>query len=518
MIVLTTTLSVLLMILTSVALAIALRRRVAIPWWLFLVGAATFVGSQVYHLPLNEWLADVGLIGPVGPDAPDFWRTAVILGLSAGLCESVARAIGYGLLFRFGQAQKREDSLMVGLGHGGIEAMLIGGVLLAATVSSLWVMRGMDLTTLNLPPEQLAAIETQLTLLDGSPLAVFPAYGERLIALALHVFLSVLVWMAFKARQPLYFLAAVGYHSLFDATAVYASQFLETWQTALLILLLALPAFVLLWRWRPAPTARRLQPIRAELRLFNLSLGKELKQQWQTKRLIVIMAVFLLFGMASPLIAYFTPQILGSIEEAAMFADLIPEPTNRDAITQYVGNVTQFGFILAVLLGMGAIAGEKERGLTPMILSKPLPRWAFVLSKFAAQTMVYLLAFALSGLSVYYYTGLLFEPLAFGPFMLGNFLLCAWLLVFAAVTLLGSAIARSTSVAAGIALAGSVAIWLGGSWPKYGALFPSGMLNWAGQLGLETAVAPNAGSLALSFVIILLCLIGAVAFFEVEEL
>ncbi|MCL4869197.1 MAG: hypothetical protein KJ063_09520 [Anaerolineae bacterium] len=73
----------------------------------------------------------------------------------------------------------------------------------------------------------------------------------------------------------------------------------------------------------------------------------------------------------SPLIAYFTPQIISSIEEAAMFADLIPEPTSRDAITQYISNVTQFGFVLAVLLGMGAVAGEKERGLTPMILSKP---------------------------------------------------------------------------------------------------------------------------------------------------
>jgi hypothetical protein len=59
---------------------------------------------------------------------------------------------------------------------------------------------------------------------------------------------------------------------------------------------------------------------------------------------------------------------------------------------------------------------------------------------------------------------------------------------------------------------------LGGSLPRYGALFPSGMVNWAGQLGVETAVAPNGGALALSIVLIVLCLIGAVAYFEVEEL
>ena len=514
----TTIIAVLLMILLPVAVGILLRRRLLVPWWLFLVGAATFVGSQLYHFPLNDWLADLGWIGPVGREAPDLLRTAVVLGLSAGVCESVARAIGYGLLLRFDQAKKRADALMIGLGHGGIEAMFFGGVLTAATVSSLWLLRDTDLATLNLLPEQLTAVQQQLAFFDSSPWIIFLAVGERLIAMTMHIFLSLLVWRAFYERQPLYFLIALLYHSFFDATAVYAAQFMEIWQVELLILLLALPAIVLLWRWRPETVSRRLQPLRAELALFNLALRKELRQQWQTKRFIVIMAVFLLFGLASPLVAYFTPQILAGIEEAAMFADLIPEPSNRDAITQYVSNVTQFGFVLAVLLGMGAIAGEKERGLTPMILSKPMPRWAFVLSKFGAQLLVYLLAFSLSGLAIYYYTGLLFEPLQFGPFMLGNFLLCTWLLVFAAVALLGSAIGRSTGVAAGIALGGSVLIWLGGSLPDYGPLFPGGLVGWASQLGLGTTVTPQGGSLAFSFVLILLCLLAAVAIFEVQEL
>ncbi len=518
MYILATNLAVLLMILTPVALAIGLRRHFQVHWWLFLVGAATFVGSQLYHLPLNNWLADLNWIGPLGPDAPHLLRTAVVLGLSAGICESVARALGYGLLFHFGQAQKRVDGLMIGLGHGGIEAMLLGGVLTAATVSSLWVMRGVDLTTLDLLPEQLTAVQQQMTFFDGSPLVVFWAFGERLIALTLHIFLSLLVWRAFAERQPLYFVAALVYHSFFDATAVYAAQFLEVWQVELLFVLLLMPAVYLLWRWWPERPWRLLQPLRTELILFGLALRKELQQQWRTKRLIVVLAVFLLFGLASPLIAYFTPQLLSSIEEAALFADLIPEPSNRDAVAQYVGNITQFGFILAVLLGMGAVAGEKERGLTPMILSKPMPRWAFLMSKFAAQTLVYLLAFTLSGLAAYYYTYLLFDPLAFGPFMLGNYLLMTWLLTFAAVTLLGSTIASTTGAAAGIALGGAVLIWLGGSLPDYGSLFPAALVGWASQLGLETAVTPNAGAATFSIVLILLCLIAAVAVFEVAEL
>jgi uncharacterized membrane protein YhfC len=165
----TTIIAVLLMILLPVAVGILLRRRLLVPWWLFLVGAATFVGSQLYHFPLNDWLADLGWIGPVGREAPDLLRTAVVLGLSAGVCESVARAIGYGLLLRFGQAKKRADALMIGLGHGGIEAMLVGSVLTAATISSLWLLRDSDLTTLNLLPEQLTAVQQQLAFSTAHP-------------------------------------------------------------------------------------------------------------------------------------------------------------------------------------------------------------------------------------------------------------------------------------------------------------------------------------------------------------
>ena len=81
------TLSVLVTILLPVAAAVWLRRRVAVPWWLFCVGIATFVGSQIYHIPLNHWLMDIGVLGPVDVDDTRFLWTAVLLGLSAGMSE-----------------------------------------------------------------------------------------------------------------------------------------------------------------------------------------------------------------------------------------------------------------------------------------------------------------------------------------------------------------------------------------------------------------------------------------------
>ena len=252
---------------------------------------------------------------------------------------------------------------------------------------------------------------------------------------------------------------------------------------------------------------------------FVTATRKELLQQARTKRLLIVVAVFVLFGLTSPLLAKFTPELLGSIPGAEQFADLIPEPSIADALAQYIKNLTQFGFILAVLLGMGAVAGEKERGTAAMILSKPLPRWAFLLSKFVSQVAVYVLALGIAALGAYYYTFILFGPVDVGSFVLLNLLLLLWLLIFVAVTLLGSVLGKSTSAAGGIGLGGAVLLLLAGSLPKVGSLAPGGLVTWASQLGAGVdPVDPNGGAVAMALVIILLSLIGALAAFEAQEI
>lgn len=256
---------------------------------------------------------------------------------------------------------------------------------------------------------------------------------------------------------------------------------------------------------------------RREASLFAAALGKELLYQWRTKRLLIVCAVFVVFGMISPLLAEFTPQLLGSLEGTEQFAELIPEPSIGDAVNQYLRNITQFGFIMAILLGMGAVAGEKEKGTAAMILSKPMPRWAFLTSKFAAQALVYTLAFTLAGVAAYYYTIVLFDSLDATGFILANLVLLAWLLVFVAVTLLGSVLGKSTPAAAGWAALGAVILLIAGSLPTYGALAPSGLVAWAGQLALGAESGPNGGALALSLVLILVLLISSMAVFEQQE-
>lgn len=512
-----------LMIGVPILLAVALRRRFRALWLLWTAGAVAFFLSQVYHLPLNNLLGRVGLIGPIGPDAPNLLRTAVVLGLSAGISEGLMRVATFWFLNRRGLVERWSGGAMVGLGHGGIEAMILGA-LTALSVAGLMSLQGTDLSTLGLSAEQLVALETQLAAVSEPSAAFILPFVERLLAMGLHLAVSLLVWLSFRQRNALYAVAGILYHALVDSTIVYVGQFVANpWLLEGLLFLLLVPGlFFIAWTYRrygAAEPAHRPPPLRQEWSRYGTLLRKELLEQWRTRKVLVVLVVFMLIGLSSPLLARFTSELLKSVPGAEQFADLIPEPQTADSVGQYVKNLTQFGFIIAILLGMGAIAGERERGTAAMILSKPAPRWAFVLAKFDAQAIVYFVALLLAGLSAWFYTGLLFETgLDLGPFLFGNLLLWVWLLAYVAAVLLGSATGRTTLIAAGLGLLFSVVLLIGGAFPQAAALLPSGLLSWISQLGIPDPQPVNGwGALAGSLVVILFCLVTAIGMVERQE-
>jgi ABC-2 type transport system permease protein len=536
------TLSVLLMIFLPAMLPLLLRRRFPTPWLLFSVGALTFFLSQVVHLPLNDWLSKIGLLPSTAISDLPIWQTAIIMGLTAGLCEELARALGYAIIQKVRPGWMRlQDGIMLGLGHGGFESMIFGGVLVAATVSMLLPLVGKDLTPLGLTADQLASVNMQLESFTRNPLDAIWPLVERLLAISFHVVLSVMVWKAFaggKFRRDWFYLPlAILYHAAVDCGAVWLRQ-VEIKSTAMILLIFAMtlsPGWA--WMWWTARQAR--PPVQekdakdswaAAWGVFWVATRKEIFQAWRTKRMLVVWAVFLIFGLGSPLLAKFTPEMLNMIEGAEQFADLIPVPSAADAMAQYIKNITQFGFLLAVILGMGMVVGEKERGVAAMILSKPMSRGAFIASKLVAQVGVYLVAFVLSAVGAYYYTWILFGVPALGNFALMNLLLLLWMLPFVGLSLVGSTLGKSTAAAGGIGLGLCVALMLAGTLPQYGTLLPGALISWAtlaGQLsagvsqtlsadGLFTGAQGGAAASALA--VTLMALIFSVGIFEQQEL
>ncbi len=528
--------SILLMILLPAILAAGLRRFAQSAWILFGVGCLTFTLAQVVHIPLNNWLASIGLLPGSKFSGQPLWQTALILGLTAGLCEELLRAAGYAVIQRFKSDWMRlPDALMLALGHGGIESMVFGGVLTAASIGALLPLVGVDLNTLGLKPDQVAALRQQLNVLITTPWVGTLPLLERIIAISAHGIFSLMVWKAFSgrgARRWLFLPLAILYHAAIDFSAVYGMHYLSDRPLLIEIIFLGLMIPGYLWAYHQirgsaqserAPSLVPNSPLRDELTVFIAAIQKEIRQQWRTRRMLVLVAVFLFFGMGSPLITKLTPELLQSVSSGNLIAQLMPQPSAAEAMNQYIKNLSQFGFLLAILLAMGAVVSEKETRVAPMILSKPMSRWAFIAGKFAVQGLMYLGAFALAGIAAYYYTWILFGPLEPGNFILMNALLLMWTLPFVALSLLGSVLGKSTASAGGIAAGLCIALSLAASIPQYGALLPGGLLGWATQAGQAAAgIQPaasnlvpasiaqlpiNGGALASAIVVILLSLV-----------
>ena len=70
------------------------------------------------------------------------------------------------------------------------------------------------------------------------------------------------------------------------------------------------------------------------MRRFAVLLNKEIAEQWRTGRLPVVAVIFLLFGLASPVLAKYTPDI---VKLAASSIDIhVPTPTIKDAVAQLI--------------------------------------------------------------------------------------------------------------------------------------------------------------------------------------
>jgi ABC-2 type transport system permease protein len=216
---------------------------------------------------------------------------------------------------------------------------------------------------------------------------------------------------------------------------------------------------------------------------FIAVFRKEMLEQWRTYRFLIVVAVFAAFGLASPLLAKFTPEMLKAIPGVPPeILSAIPAPTTIDAVTQYVKNMSQFGILLALLMTMGVVVQEKERGTAAFFLTRPVSRVTFLLAKFASLMVTFIASLSIAALGCWYYTYVLFEPLAWGPFLVLNGLMLIIFLVYMALSLLGSTLARSQGIAAGLAFIVLVVIGGIGSLPSIGNYFPGRLFAWGTTL------------------------------------
>ena len=204
-----------------IVLMLWFRRRGG-KWRAFAIGAVTFfLFAMVFEQAVH---AIVGS-SPVGPVLRgNIWLTGLYGGLMAGLFEETGRLIAFRFLLR--RQPQPATALAYGAGHGGCEAVLITGLTM---FTNLFLSR--------MPPDRLPAeVAEAVQGLADIPATMFLWAGfERVVAVAIHVSLSVLVFAAVRSGKLRLFLLAVLLHAAVDFIAVTANAMLPVMATELLI-------------------------------------------------------------------------------------------------------------------------------------------------------------------------------------------------------------------------------------------------------------------------------------------
>ena len=213
----------LLMIAMPVGLAIYLTRRWKLGWGLWFIGAGTFILSQVGHIPFNSAAGAIlnrtSMVNWSKPSQLIF--NAIFLGLSAGLFEELFR---YGM-FRWWAKDARswQKGVLAGAGHGGVEAIILG-ILVLYSFMQLAAYRNVDLATI-VPAAQLEVAQGQITTYwSATWYASLLGALERFFTIPVQIAFSVIVMQTFTRKQWFWVWLAVLYHALIDASVVYLLQ------------------------------------------------------------------------------------------------------------------------------------------------------------------------------------------------------------------------------------------------------------------------------------------------------
>lgn len=202
------------------ALAFWVRRRFGVGLLPFVLGALTFIVSQCvlrlpWQIPLGLWVTRRIAGHPWEQVA---WLSASAL--TAALFEEVGRYVAIRLLVK-GERSFRVG-VMMGVGHGGIESMLLVGVSLGVT-TLLYVALGRGVS-LGMDAATTAKVSESFAYL--TPAGALAGGVERVLSVPFHVGMSALVMEGFLRNQRKWLAWAICLHFASDAIGVASASWI----------------------------------------------------------------------------------------------------------------------------------------------------------------------------------------------------------------------------------------------------------------------------------------------------
>lgn len=238
-------------------------------WSAWFLGAAGFFISQiVVRLPLLSILSGMASFQSFARE--HYFLYALLLAFTAGLFElagrfAAAKCLGKNRTFR--------RSLAAGLGHGGIESIVLVGLTYINNLVYLFLIQSGAFDAMIAQTEAMGVDPTQLiavrdTLLQVSAPLFLAAGVERVLTMVSHAAMSIMVCYGVAAKRPLpWMLLCLGMHTLLDTTIAATGFFSQTVAYGIIYTCMTVMALISIWilrklsqRWQEAAAEPALAP------------------------------------------------------------------------------------------------------------------------------------------------------------------------------------------------------------------------------------------------------------------
>lgn len=181
----------------------------------------------------------------------------------------------------------------------------------------------------------------------------------------------------------------------------------------------------------------------------------------RTKRLLVMVASFVLFGFAGPLTSRYLPDLLA--RTGGQVTVILPPPTPLDGIDSFLQSATQLGVLVAVVVAAAALSFDATPGLAAFYRTRVVQSWRLVMPRYIVVTMVVIGCLVAGTLAAWYETAIVLGGLPASRMLLGTALECLYFAFVIATVAFAASLVRGTLATVGVSLAILLTLPIAGS-------------------------------------------------------
>ncbi|HWD08839.1 MAG TPA: hypothetical protein VHA57_07060 [Actinomycetota bacterium] len=226
----------------------------------------------------------------------------------------------------------------------------------------------------------------------------------------------------------------------------------------------------------------------------------------RTRRWLVLVGVFVLFGFVGPVGARYLPDLVKNAGHGVRV--IVPKPTPADGIAQFISNASGIGVVVAVVVAVASLAFDAKPGLGVFYRTHIRRAPALVLPRYLVVAAASVVAFGLGTLAAVYETAVLLGGLPVSTMLLGMGLESLYLLVAIAVAAAATALVRGVLGAVGAAIGFLLAMPIVGNVQAVNRWLPSGLSTSMGSLVDGRATAGSFLRPAVAGAVLTVALLG----------